>query len=98
LNLSVDILIGFLLIWGIPTIIVVKAFFKMSKDEQKSAITEFKSARFIFTIGFIFSGFFLSSLGRLVSLTALEIIGGTLSVIGGIVSAFQMWHQSKLII
>lgn len=96
LYINVDKLVGFLIIWCIPTFLVVRTYGKMNKEEQKEAITTFKSAQFIFTTGFMLMGLFLLSLGRLLSLTVLQGIGGILLIIGGGVCAVQVWHKEKI--
>ncbi|MCP3738103.1 hypothetical protein [Rossellomorea sp. BNER] len=63
MNISIVSLIGFLLIWGIPSILVLREILKMSNDEQQALLTEIKSAQFIFTIGFVVLGLLLVNVG-----------------------------------
>ncbi|WP_242219753.1 hypothetical protein [Bacillus cereus group sp. BfR-BA-01380] len=67
----------------------------MNKEEQKAAITTFKSSQFLFTNGIILLGLFLSTLGRLLSLTILQVIGCIPLVIGGGIYAVQTWYKTK---
>ncbi|MGG2095173.1 hypothetical protein AB1283_21785 [Bacillus sp. S13(2024)] len=94
--INIDKLVSFLIIWCIPTFSVVKTYEKMNKEERKKVIITFKSTQFIFTTGFMLMGLFLLSLGRLLSLTVLQGIGGILLVIGGSVCAVQVWHKEKV--
>ena len=81
--------------WGIPTFMVVRAYLKMNMEDRKSAINDFKSSRFIFTIGFIVIGAFLAHVGFLFSVSIIEIIGIVFFALGGIFSAFDTWKKSK---
>lgn len=62
-------------IWGTPAIVVVRAYLKMNTDERKSVISDFRSRRFIVTIGFIVMGAFFAHLGSLFSIRIIELIG-----------------------
>ena len=73
MNVDTDSLVPFIIMWGIPTFMVVRAYLKMNPDDQKSAINDFKSSRFIFTIGFIVIGAFLAHVGFLFSVSIIEI-------------------------
>jgi hypothetical protein len=82
--------------WGIPTFMVVRAYLKMNTDDRKSAINDFKSSHFIFTIGFIVIGAFLVHLGFLFSVSIIKMIGIVFFALGGIFSAFDRWKKSKI--
>ena len=56
MNVNADSLVPFIIMWGIPTFMVVRAYLKMNPDDQKSAINDFKSHHFILTIGFLVMG------------------------------------------
>ena len=75
---------------------VVRAYLKMNTDDRKSAFNDFKSARFIFTIGTIVIGAFLAHLGFLFSVSIIEMIGLVFFALGGIFSAFDTWKKSKI--
>lgn len=96
MNVDTDSLVPFIIMWGIPTFMVVRAYLKMNTDDRKSAINDFKSARFIFTIGFLVIGAFVAHLGILFSLRVVEIIGIIFLTLGGIFSAFDIWKRSKI--
>ena len=96
LNVDTVSLVPFIIMWGIPTFMVVRAYLKMHTDDRKSAINDFMSARFIFTIGFIVIGGFVAHLGFLFSLNVIEIIGLVFFTLGGIFSAFDIWKKSKI--
>ncbi|WP_338751080.1 hypothetical protein [Bacillus sp. FJAT-52991] len=96
MNIDMDALIIFLMIWGIPVFMVGRAYLKMSEEEKKEAMTDFKSPRFIFTIGFLIIGSFLAIVGGLLEVNIIKISGNALLIIGGIVSVLQMWKRNKL--
>lgn len=96
MSVNTDAFIPFILMWGIPTFMVVRAYLRMSMEDRKSAISDFKSFRFIFTIGFSVIGAFLAHLGFLFSVSIIEIIGLVFFVLGGIFSAFDTWKKSKI--
>ena len=95
MNVDTDSLVTFIIMWGIPTLMVVRVYLKMNPDDQKSAINDFKSSRFIFTIGFIVIGAFLAHVGFLFSVSIIEMIGIVFFTLGGIFSAFDAWKKSK---
>ena len=96
MNVNTDSLIPFILMWGIPTFMVVRAYLKMNPDDQRSAINDFKSRHFILTIGFLVMGAFVAHLGILFSVRIIEIIGIIFLTLGGIFSAFDIWRSSKI--
>ena len=87
MSVGADSLVPFIIMWGIPTFMVVRAYLKMNPDDQKSAINDFKSSRFIFTIGFIVIGAFLAHLGFLFSVSIIKFVGLVFFALGGI-----FWH------
>lgn len=95
MSVGADSLVPFIIMWGIPTFTVVRAYLKMNPDDQKSAINDFKSSRFIFTIGFIVIGAFLAHLGFLFSVSIIKFVGLVFFALGGIFSAFDTWKKSK---
>ncbi|PJO43398.1 hypothetical protein [Lysinibacillus xylanilyticus] len=64
----------FVIIWGIPAFMVVRGYLKMNTDDKKSAINDFMSRHFIFTIGFIVIGFFFTQLGTLFAVSIIRIM------------------------
>ena len=95
MSVDIDSLVTFIIMWGIPTFMVVRAYLKMNIEDRKSAINDFKSSRFIFTIGFIVIGAFLAHVGFLFSVSIIEMIGLVFFALGGIFSAFDTWKKSK---
>ena len=69
---------------------------KMDATDQKSAMDDFKSARFIFTLGFVGLGFFLLHLESIFTFTLLKITGLFLLITGGIFSTASIWKTSKI--
>ena len=96
LNIDIDSLVPFVIMWGIPTFMVVRGYLKMNADDKKSAFNDFKSRRFIFTIGFIAIGAFFAHLGILFTIRIIEVIGIAFFALGGIFSIFDMWKVNKI--
>lgn len=96
LNIDIDSLIHFLLMWGTPAIMMLIAYLKMSKDDRDDVKKDFKTAKFILTIGFLVIGYFLASLGNLVALNILKLLGIPLMIIAAITIAMDMWNKSKV--
>ena len=96
MNVNIDSLVPFIIMWGIPTFMVVRAYLKMNPDDQKSAINDFKSHHFILTIGFLVMGAFIRHLGILFNINTIEVIGIAFFALGGIFSAFDTWKKSKI--
>ncbi|MCL1698179.1 MULTISPECIES: hypothetical protein [unclassified Lysinibacillus] len=86
----------FMIVWGIPAFMVVRGYLKMNTDDKKSAINDFRSRHFIFTIGFIVIGFFFTHLGMLFAVSIIRIIGIPLMILGGIFSALTTSKESKI--
>ena len=95
MSVDIDSLVPFIIMWGIPTFMVVRAYLRMNIEDRKSAINDFKSSRFIFTIGFIVIGAFLTNLGFLFSIRTTKFIGLIFFALGGIFSAFDTWKKSE---
>ncbi|UJL45258.1 hypothetical protein KFZ58_12655 [Virgibacillus sp. NKC19-16] len=66
--MSVDI---FIIMWGVATFMVVRAYLKMGKEDRMSAMKDFMSSNFIFTIGFLAIGAFLATFGNTFSLNTI---------------------------
>ncbi|MCM3442674.1 hypothetical protein [Metabacillus halosaccharovorans] len=95
MNINTDSLVPFILMWGIPAFIVVRAFLKLDMNDKKSAISEFKSWGFILTIGFIVAGAFLVHVGILFVMRIIEVIGFIFFSLGGIFTAIDMFKRKK---
>lgn len=74
---------------------VAREYLNMNREDRKSAIGDFKTPRFIFTIGFLVVGAFLATLGNAVTVHIIKIIGVVLIVLGGFVSFVTMWGENK---
>lgn len=86
----------FLIMWGIPAFMVAREYFKMNKEERKSAMRDFKTPGFIFTIGFLVTGAFLATLGNTFTVNIIKMVGIVLVIIGGIVSTVDKWKRNKM--
>ncbi|MEC2075845.1 hypothetical protein [Metabacillus fastidiosus] len=96
MNINTDSLVTFIIIWGIPTFMVARGYLKMNAANKKSALSDFKSSRFIFTTGFMIIGAFCTHLGILLAINIIELIGIGVFTLGGIFSVFDMWKISKI--
>ncbi|MEK3955975.1 MULTISPECIES: hypothetical protein [unclassified Psychrobacillus] len=94
--MDTDSLIPFIIIWGLPAFMVVRRYFKMNTDDKKSAINDFRSCRFILTIGFIVMGTFFAHLGSLFAIRIMELIGIGFFALGGFLSAINLWNKNKI--
>ena len=94
--MNISSLIPFLFIWIIPAFFMIRTYLKMNTEDQKSAMNDFKSRRFILTIGFMVMGAFLTHLGSLFSIKNMELIGIVFFTLGGILSAVDIWNKSKI--
>lgn len=96
LKLDIDLMVTFLIIWGIPTFMVVREYLKMGKEDRKGAIDDFKTPGFIFTIVFVVVGAFLANLGNMLTVHIIKLVGIVLLAIGGIVLCVDTWRKNKL--
>lgn len=96
MNITTDSLVTFLIMWGIPAFMVVRAYLKMDTDEKKSVIDDFSSRRFIFTIGLYITGSFLTHLSTVFPILIIKGMGLALLSIGGFISIVNVWKESKM--
>ena len=87
--METDSLIPFIFTWGIPAFLVTITYLKMNTEDKKSALNDFRSRRFILTIGFLVTGAFFTHLGSLIAIRKMELIGIALFALGGILSAIS---------
>ena len=95
MNITMDALATFIILWGIPTFMVVRAYLKMDAEERKSVIKDFSSLRSILTIGFMVIGGFIAHLGTLIAISIIKLAGIVLFTLGGIFSIADLWKDSK---
>ncbi|MBN9653431.1 hypothetical protein J0K78_04055 [Halobacillus sp. GSS1] len=96
MDIDIDSLISFIILWGTPSVMVAVTYFKMDKAERREAIEDFTSLHSLFTIDFLVMGGFLSSLGNLTSINTLKYIGVILLAVAGVTIGITMWNKSKL--
>lgn len=96
MNIDTDSLVTFIILWGISTFMVVRSYLKMNTNDKKSVFNDFRSLRFIFTIGFIVIGAFFTHLGTLFAISIIKIIGIVLLILGLIFSIVDLWKKSKI--
>lgn len=96
MTINTDSLVTFILIWGIPAVMMSWAYLKMDKADRKSAKEDFKSMPFIFAFGFGAGGIFLIHLGNLFTFDLLKIIGIGLLALGGLYVTIDLWKTSKI--
>lgn len=92
---GISSLIYLILIWGIPAFVMVRGYLKMNPEDQKSAMSDFKSNSLIFSIVLIATGGFLWHAGTLFAIRAIEIPGFILLIIGGMGAVLKLWKDSK---
>lgn len=88
--------VPFIIMWGIPTFMIIRAYLKMGEDDRNSVKGDFKKPRFIFTIGFVLIGLLLSQLGSIFSIELINVIGIIILAIGGLVSVIDIWKGNKI--
>jgi len=86
----------FLIFWGCIIFMVVREYIKMSAEDRKSAIDDFKTPNFIFTIGFLVVGCFLATMGNAITFQSINMVGIVILGIGGIVSFITTWRENKI--
>src|SRR5699024_12702595 len=69
---------------------------KMHAEDRESAIDDFKTPNFIFTIGFLVVGAFLATLGNAFTVYIIKAVGIVFSGLGGITSFIFMWRENKI--
>ncbi|MCM3546424.1 hypothetical protein [Priestia megaterium] len=95
MSVETDRLISFFILWGTPAVFSIIEYFKLSKTEKKEAIRDLISLKSIVTTGFILIGGVIASLGRLLSLLPLHVIGNFILVIGGVLGAIEAWEIER---
>ncbi|MEI2436988.1 hypothetical protein [Priestia megaterium] len=95
MSVDTDRLISFFILWGTPAVFSIIEYFKLSKTEKKEAIRDLISLKSIVTTGFILAGGVMVSLGRVLSLLPLHVVGTFILAIGGIVGAVEAWKIEK---
>jgi len=94
-SVDTDRLISFFILWGTPAVFSIIEYFKLSETEKNEAIRDLISLKSIVTTGFILTGGVIASLGRLLSLLPLHIIGAFILAIGGIAGAIEAWKVKR---
>ena len=96
MNIDIDRVIPFLIMWGFPLFFMVRAYVKMDTNDRSDVKNDFKKPNFIFTIGFLAAGLFITQIGSILSIHIVNGVGTLILVIGGIVSAIDSWGRSKI--
>ncbi|WP_347860935.1 hypothetical protein U0355_09525 [Salimicrobium sp. PL1-032A] len=96
MNIDMDSLITFLIMWGTPAFMMARTYWKMDPEERTSAKKDFKSARFVSTIGLLTGGCFIASIGNLLDLKVLTFTGCILMILAGITITIDMWRKNKI--
>jgi len=94
-SVDTDRLISFFILWRTPAVFSIVEYFKLSKTEKNEAIRDLISLKSIVTTGFILTGGVIASLGRLLSLLPLQVIGTFILTMGGIVGAIEAWKVKR---
>ena len=96
LTIYTDSLVIFMIMWGMPAFMIVRSYFKMNTDDRKSVIHDFRTRRFIFTIGLFTFGAFLTHLSTVFPIYIIKGMGIALLSLGGIISVVNIWKESKM--
>ena len=88
-------LISFIILWGIPTFMIVRKYLQMNNNDKQIVFNDFRSHRFIFTTGFIVLGTLLIHWGLLLTISILKLIGFVFLALGGFLSTLNKWNKSK---
>lgn len=95
MNIDIDQAISFLIMWLFPIFFMVRAYIKMDQSDRNDAKKDFKTPRFIFTIGFLAVDMFITQLGSVLSIDLIHIIGTIMLIVGGIVATIDIWGRNK---
>ncbi|KHF37902.1 hypothetical protein [Halalkalibacter okhensis] len=95
MSIDFDSLVPFFIMWGIPIFMVIRTYLKMNVDDRKSAKSDFKTPRFIFTIGFTIVGIFIAQIGSILRTEIVNTIGIIILAIGGMVSVVDTWRKNR---
>ncbi|WP_456274690.1 hypothetical protein [Bacillus sp. AK031] len=93
--MKTNLVFPFIFMWGIPAFMVIREFLKMSEEDKKSALNDFMSLRFIFTLGLMIAGTFFVHAGTLINSSMVKGIGIIFLVVGGFFSALDSWRRSR---
>lgn|GEM_PF-3465153 len=96
MNTDTDSLVTFLIAFGVPVSMMVRAYFKMNETDQQSVKSEFTSRNFLLSIGSVALGNFLIEFSDTFSTPSLRLVGFVLLVIGAIGSGIITWKSSKV--
>jgi len=91
-----DYLVPILIMWGIPGLLVIRSYLKLSAEEKRSVIKEIKHPQQIFTVGFTLLGVFFTHLSVIGLNDFVRILGNVFLLIGGLVTMVVIWRISKI--
>ncbi|OCS83056.1 hypothetical protein [Caryophanon tenue] len=87
--------VWFLLLWGFVGYMLYTKWQRMRGFERKRTIAAMKEPRFIFSVGFLFGGFFLTSVAGIFQSGIVYLIGMLCMVIGAVVLAVLNWRKNR---
>ncbi|WP_062052279.1 hypothetical protein [Bacillus sp. JCM 19034] len=90
-----DSLMVFIIMWGVPSIMVIREYVKMDSNDIKEGKSDLLSRRFMLTGGLVMIGGFLTNLG-LITTSIIKVCVIVILIIGGIFSILNKWKQSKI--
>ncbi|MGB6408326.1 MAG: hypothetical protein WBF39_12675 [Planococcus donghaensis] len=96
MNTDTDSLVTFLIAFGVPVGMMIRAYFKMNETDQESVKSDFASRSFLLSIGSFASGNFLIEFSDTFSTHPLRLVGFVLLIIGAIGSGIITWKSSKV--
>ncbi|WP_228552339.1 hypothetical protein [Gracilibacillus salitolerans] len=68
----------------------------MDTDDRAYAKQDFTSSHFIYTIGFLMIGQFVSSVGNILGLNFIKYIGIVILIVGSVTCTLDVWKKSKI--
>lgn len=87
--------IWFLLLWGLVGYFAYTRWQQMRQYERTATTAMMKQPRFIFSLGFLIMGFFLTSVAGLMNSVIVNLLGMMLMVIGAVVLAILNWQKNR---
>lgn len=88
-------LLWFLLLWGLIGYFAYTKWQSMRSYERTATIAMMKQPKFIFSIGFLLVGFFISSLSGLLRIYVLNVAGTAMMLIGAVMLAVLNWKTNR---
>ena len=96
MGVDVESLVTIIILWGIPTGIVVWRYIYMSDEDRKSAMKELRSWQFMSTIGLLTVGVLLLTTWSLWNHHILVVLGLSSLSLSAFFIVLRTWGKSKI--